>query len=119
MCPVRAECLELSLRHSSTMGRPGIWGGLVEADRAAARRRWLAGTEVTAGCGRSGRMPHLRAGEDTHPSQATLEAWRPPEQRGSNRCAGPSSAEIGGDLKVNRLHSARYVAPGQLTAHMP
>jgi hypothetical protein len=48
MCPVRAECLELSLRHSSTMGRPGIWGGLVEADRAAARRRWLAGTEVTA-----------------------------------------------------------------------
>jgi WhiB family redox-sensing transcriptional regulator len=45
-CPVRAECLELSLRHWRTVGRHGIWGGLVEAERAAARRRWLAGAEV-------------------------------------------------------------------------
>jgi WhiB family transcriptional regulator, redox-sensing transcriptional regulator len=46
-CPVRAECLELSLRHWLAVGRYGIWGGLVEAERAAVRREWLAGTEVT------------------------------------------------------------------------
>jgi WhiB family redox-sensing transcriptional regulator len=45
-CPVRAECLELSLRHWHTAGKHGIWGGLVEANRAAARRQWLAGAEV-------------------------------------------------------------------------
>jgi hypothetical protein len=47
VCPVRAECLELSLRHWRAIGRHGIWGGLVEAERAAVRREWLAGTEVT------------------------------------------------------------------------
>jgi hypothetical protein len=47
VCPVRAECLELSLRHWDAVGRYGIWGGLVEAERAAFRREWLAGTEVT------------------------------------------------------------------------
>jgi Transcription factor WhiB len=47
VCPVRAECLELSLRHWRAVGRYGIWGGLVEAERAAVRREWLAGTEVT------------------------------------------------------------------------
>jgi hypothetical protein len=40
-CPVRGACLELSLRHW-TIGQHGVWGGLVEADRAALRRRWLA-----------------------------------------------------------------------------
>ena len=29
-------------------GEHGIWGGLVEADRAGARASWLAGTPVTA-----------------------------------------------------------------------
>jgi hypothetical protein len=47
VCPVRAECLELSLRHWRAVGRYGIWGGLVEAERAAVRREWLAGAEVT------------------------------------------------------------------------
>jgi hypothetical protein len=47
VCPVRAECLELSLRDWRAVGRHGIWGGLVEAERAAVRREWLAGTEVT------------------------------------------------------------------------
>jgi hypothetical protein len=46
VCPVRGECLELSLRHWDAVGRYGIWGGLVEAERAAVRREWLAGTEV-------------------------------------------------------------------------
>jgi len=40
-CPVRGMCLELSLRHW-TIGQHGVWGGLVAADRAALRRRWLA-----------------------------------------------------------------------------
>lgn len=46
-CPVRAECLELSLRHWHGVGRHGIWGGLVEADRNALRREWLKGVPVT------------------------------------------------------------------------
>jgi hypothetical protein len=48
VCPVRAECLEMSLRQWRTIGKHGIWGGLVEAERAAAHREWLAGAEVTA-----------------------------------------------------------------------
>ena len=40
-CPVRGGCLELSLRHW-TIGQHGVWGGLVAADRAALRGRWLA-----------------------------------------------------------------------------
>ncbi len=46
-CPVRADCLELSLRRASDIGAYGIWGGLVEAERRSLRRRWLAGTNVT------------------------------------------------------------------------
>ncbi len=46
-CPVRAECLELSLRQWSGVGRHGIWGGLVEADRLSLRREWLKGVPVT------------------------------------------------------------------------
>jgi hypothetical protein len=41
-CPVRAQCLELSLRHWD-IGQHGIWGGLVAADRAHLRRRRPAG----------------------------------------------------------------------------
>lgn len=40
-CPVRGACLELSLRRW-TIGQHGVWGGLIAADRAALRRRWLA-----------------------------------------------------------------------------
>jgi WhiB family transcriptional regulator, redox-sensing transcriptional regulator len=47
-CPVRAECLEMSLRQWQTIGKHGIWGGLVEAERAMAHREWLAGAPVTA-----------------------------------------------------------------------
>jgi len=38
-CPVRAQCLELSLRHWD-IGQHGVWGGLIPADRAELRRRW-------------------------------------------------------------------------------
>ena len=37
-CPVRAQCLELSLRHWD-IGQHGVWGGLVATDRAHLLRR--------------------------------------------------------------------------------
>ena len=36
-CPVRAECLELSLRQWGEAGRHGVWGGLLETERAGVR----------------------------------------------------------------------------------
>ena len=42
-CPVRPDCLELSLRHACGIGAHGVWGGLVEEERRSLRRRWLAG----------------------------------------------------------------------------
>ena len=45
-CPVRAECLEYSLRHGAGFGVNGVWGGIVEAERRLLRRRWLGGTPV-------------------------------------------------------------------------
>ena len=47
-CAVRAECLELSLRQWDTVGRDGVWGGLLAMERAAVRGRWLAGASVTS-----------------------------------------------------------------------
>jgi WhiB family redox-sensing transcriptional regulator len=46
-CPVRAECLEYSLRHGSDFSVYGVWGGMVEGERRLLRRRWLGGTRVT------------------------------------------------------------------------
>ena len=43
-CPVRGACLELALRHWA-IGQHGVWGGLVAAERAALRRRWLASAD--------------------------------------------------------------------------
>ncbi len=40
-CLVRSQCLELSLRHWD-VGKHGIWGGLVAADRARLRGRLAA-----------------------------------------------------------------------------
>jgi hypothetical protein len=45
-CPVRAQCLELSLRLWDGAGRHGIWGGTLEPERQALRRQWLAGISV-------------------------------------------------------------------------
>ena len=47
-CPVRAPCLELSMRLWQAGGKHGIWGGLIPADRAEVHRQWLAGTPVKA-----------------------------------------------------------------------
>src|SRR5260221_2945919 len=57
VCPVRAECLELSLRHWRTTGRYGIWGGLVGAERAAARGEGVARAEGTTLLGPAARNP--------------------------------------------------------------
>ena len=38
-CPVRAECLELSLRHARDICAYGVWGGLTGGERRALRQR--------------------------------------------------------------------------------
>ena len=40
-CPVRAQCLELSLRHWD-IGQHGVWGGLIATDRVPLRRSCAA-----------------------------------------------------------------------------
>ncbi len=45
-CAVRAECLELALRHWRGVGRHGVWGGTLESERDALRPQWLAGADV-------------------------------------------------------------------------
>lgn len=40
-CPVRSQCLALSLRHWD-IGQHGVWGGMVAAERAGLRRQMLA-----------------------------------------------------------------------------
>jgi hypothetical protein len=45
-CPVRAQCLELSMRLWQSSGRHGVWGGLLAADRAEVYREWKRGVPV-------------------------------------------------------------------------
>jgi WhiB family redox-sensing transcriptional regulator len=45
-CPVRPECLEFSMRQWNETGRYGVWGGLLEDERKAARKEWLTGVSV-------------------------------------------------------------------------
>jgi WhiB family transcriptional regulator, redox-sensing transcriptional regulator len=40
-CPVRVQCLSVSLRYWD-IGKYGVWGGLVPAERATLRNRILA-----------------------------------------------------------------------------
>src|SRR6185437_7095826 len=40
-CPVRAQCLTMSLRHWD-IGQHGVWGGMVAAERMALRRSLYA-----------------------------------------------------------------------------
>ena len=96
-CPVRAECLELSMRQWRTIGKYGVWGGLVEAERAAARGDWLAGAEVTA-------LLVVPGGDD---GSAGLEddGWAGPEDPGTaepGRVPGP-----GGSRRMPRRPAGR------------
>ena len=49
-CPVRGECLALSLRHWG-IGQHGVWGGMVAADRARLRARLPADHSTGRGTG--------------------------------------------------------------------
>jgi WhiB family redox-sensing transcriptional regulator len=70
-CPVRAECLELSLRHWNDIGQHGVWGGLVEAERRGIRDQWLTGASVTE-------LLWPEAREDVRAASS-----RPPARRGA------------------------------------
>jgi len=60
-CPVRAQCLTLSLRHWD-IGQHGVWGGMVPAERTVLRRLLRANATNTAATPRpySGRQFHDR-----------------------------------------------------------
>jgi hypothetical protein len=49
------------------VGRQGVWGGLLEVERAAVRKRWLAGVSVVRLLvrGQEGRQPG-EDGDETH-----------------------------------------------------
>ncbi len=87
VCPVRAECLELSLRHWRGVGQYGIWGGLVEADRSALRPAWLSGIPATTLCHQAGSPPPLRGGRGGRGSRST-SAKRSSRYHGSLSPAG-------------------------------
>jgi hypothetical protein len=67
VCPVRGECLEFSMRQWGEVGRHGVWGGLLEAERAAVREQWLAGVSVVRLLvrGQEGRQT-AEADDETH-----------------------------------------------------
>jgi transcription factor WhiB len=85
VCPVRAECLEFSLRHGSDFGAYGVWGGLVEAERRSLRRRWLGGTSVTellSGTVEARETSHQHQGDRQLPASAQYDhATREPAVR--------------------------------------
>jgi WhiB family transcriptional regulator, redox-sensing transcriptional regulator len=59
-CPVRAQCLELSLRRWD-IGQHGVWGGLVATDRAYLRRRRAEhGTDVVVATAETHGRPAYR-----------------------------------------------------------
>jgi hypothetical protein len=104
-CPVRADCLELSLRQWGTIGKHGIWGGLVEAERAAVHRAWLAGAEVTGllarPAGLAGEAPGLAgvpaAGHAAEPVRASGAGGsrRTPRRPAGARAAGKPARRRG------------------------
>lgn len=67
LCPVRAECLEMSFRQWGNAGQHGIWGGLVEADRESLRREWRNGVPVAELLSRLYRRPAIPKGGRTAP----------------------------------------------------
>ena len=81
-CPVRGACLELALQHW-TIGQHGVWGGLVAAERAALRRRWLASAhEHGPALSILDRIPHgppaaSHAGRVARPATAAVASRRP------------------------------------------
>ena len=91
-CPVRAECLELSLRQWD-IGRHGVWGGLVATDRAHLRR--LAAR-------RSPRTPQERRVRDDRAGAIPRGAGGPGAGRGHTVSAGarPRGSAVRGCLRI-------------------
>lgn len=73
-CPLRPECLEVSMRRWATIGRHGIWGGFVEAERGDLHSAWQAGIPVTAflrpGSRNEEQHPPLQPGATRQPTAA-------------------------------------------------
>jgi hypothetical protein len=122
-CPVRGACLELSLRRW-TIGQHGVWGGLVAADRAALRRRWLAspheygralpildriwnGPPATSHAGRGGR-PATAAGTSRH-AMSSIRAVKMARAllRHLTAAPGPEDIDAGRPGRGLRADSAR------------
>jgi len=98
ICPVRAECLELSMRRWNTIGRHGILGGFVEAERGALHARWLAGTPVAT-------LLRARALDLSEPGR-----YGKPERPGKGEQAG--SARAGQPRKRGARQPARVGLAG-------
>ncbi len=103
-CPVRGECLELSMRRWNTIGRHGILGGFVEAERGALRGRWLAGTPVAT-------LLRARALDLSEPDRYRKRE-RPKKNGQSAGAAGASEAgrTDGADVARGRKRPARQPA---------
>jgi hypothetical protein len=92
-CPVRAQCLELSLRHWD-IGQHGVWGGLIATDRVPLRRRagrpsrMPQGRQWPGSCSASGEVPRRKSGASCaatpsadDPAPAPGPEHRQPEHR--------------------------------------
>jgi WhiB family redox-sensing transcriptional regulator len=111
-CPVRAQCLTLSLRHWD-IGQHGVWGGMVPAERMALRRllradatnaarnaRPYSGPEVprprdqlTRTTQNAGGGADVACGARTGSQLAETAAWvRAAGRRGVSQCASGACA---------------------------
>ena len=110
VCPVRAECLELSLRHWCTIGRYGIWGGLVETERAAVHQAWLAGVKVTVLLAPA---PRARGDSGDRARRLGFSLRRRPPPRGDAGQLDPRrDAELAEDLaqvEGHRVHTDEHL----------
>ena len=82
-CPVRDQCLALSLRHWD-IGQHGIWGGLVAADRARLRRRLpavhIAGRGIAVARGESEAVIPLARGRPVRSGEVRVNQITEGEQ---------------------------------------
>ena len=116
ICPVRAQCLALSLRHWD-IGQHGIWGGLAAAERAAVRRLLRAPM--------ARRAPHvlLTPGADPGAAAHATPSGRSPSRQGEHVIAATAAAAvaagphlIAGDTPARSPGSATWPRSGQQPA---
>jgi hypothetical protein len=89
-CPVRVQCLALSLRHWD-IGQYGIWGGLVAGERAALRQ--IARAHIAR------HAPHLLVAPGADPAVVAraTRAANPRAPRGEHVIAITTPQEHGGE----------------------